>query len=172
MARGAGTFPSKSKEGGLQRYRKVQIATALFILLMFGAGEAALLRPPNYEVFPFYSWSMFALVPNETEQFYVFVTKDGETREFTRAKKWVGEAANSIVAFTVIQQYGRALLSGNKNQIEKWRRQFEENHMPDDLNYEVRYSKEDPMVRWQQERMTEAPAWPDMKVVGGREGEP
>jgi hypothetical protein len=140
----------------------------LFILLMFGAGEAALLRPPNYEVFPFYSWSMFALVPNETEQFYVFVTKDGETREFTRAKKWVGEAANSIVAFTIIQEYGKALLAGNKNEIVKWRRQFEGNHMPDGLGYEVRYCKGDPLARWQQERIAEVPAWPEMKVVGGR----
>lgn len=172
MEREPGKAPDKSKvAGGMRRYRRLQILVATVFLVMFAAGEAALLRPPTYEVFPFYSWSMFALVPNKTEQFYVFVTKDGETREYTRAKKWVRDA-NSVVAYTVIQQYGNALKSGNKKEIAKWRRQFEENHMPDDLGYEVRYGNGDPMARWQQERVAEIPVWPDMTVVGGREAIP
>lgn len=167
-----GVVSVKSRSSGLKRYRRLQITAAGTFLVMFLAGEAALLRPPTYEVFPFYSWSMFALVPNETEQFYVFVTKDGETREFTRAKKWVGDSANSIVAFSVIQQYGKALLSGNKKEIANWRRQFEESHIPGDLFYEVRYSKGDPMDRWQRERLAETPVWPEMRVVGRREVAP
>jgi hypothetical protein len=173
MAREPGKTPDKSKAArGMRRYRRLQGAVAGILLVMFVAGEAALLRPSTYEVFPFYSWSMFALVPNKTEQFYVFVTKDGVTREYTRAKKWLGESANSVIAYTVIQQYGKALRSGNKKEIANWRRQFEENHIPDDLDYEVRYSKEDPMVRWRQERMTEVPVWAEMTVVGGREVAP
>lgn len=170
IGRGPGKGPDKSKASeSMRRYRRLQAAVAGILLMMFVAGEAALLRPPTYEMFPFYSWSMFALVPNKTEQFYVFVTKDGVTREYTRAKKWVGESANSVIAYTVIQQYGKALRSGNKKEIANWRRQFEENHIPDDLIYEVRYGKGDPMVRWHQERMKEVPVWPEMTVVGGRE---
>ncbi len=172
MERRPGTTPGKSSRGGVQRYRKLKALVAAVFVVMFVAGETALLRPPTYEVFPFYSWSMFALVPNETGQFYVFVIKDGEMREYTRAKKWVGEAANSVIAYTVIQQYGKALRSGNKNEIATWRRQFEENHIPDGLVYEVRYSKGDPMVRWQQERVADVPVWPKMTVVGGREVAP
>lgn len=164
--------PDKSKlPEAMRRYRRLKRVVAGILLVMFLAGEAALLRPPTYEVFPFYSWSMFALVPNETGQFYVFVTKDGETREYTRAKKWVADA-NSITAYTVIQQYGKALSSGNKKEIAAWRRQFEENHIPDGLFYEVRYSRSDPMTRWRQERLADVPAWPEMTVVGGREVAP
>ncbi len=169
----AGAAPGKSDvPEGVRRYRRLKGAVAGILLVMFVAGEVALLRPPTYEVFPFYSWSMFALVPNKTEQFYVFVTKDGVTREYTRAKKWLGESANSVIAYTVIQHYGKALRSGNQKEIATWRRQFEENHITDELAYEVRYSKGDPMVRWQQERMADVPVWPEMTVVGGREVTP
>lgn len=172
VGREPGTAPGKSRvPEGLRGYRRLKGVVAGVVLLVFVAGEAALLRPPTYEVFPFYSWSMFALVPNESDQFHVFVTKDGETREYTRAKKWVADA-NSITAYTVIQQYGKALRSGNVQEIAKWRRQFEENHLPPGLGYEVRHSRGDPMVRWRRERVADKPEWPEMTVLGGREEAP
>ncbi|MFQ3670803.1 MAG: hypothetical protein SNJ84_05035 [Verrucomicrobiia bacterium] len=130
----------------------MKLGVAVFGTAIFVLGEVALLFPPSHEIFPFYSWSMFALVPGEKDQFYVLVeTPEGEV-EFTRGGPGI-RGAQSVVAYNVMQRLGRALKAGNQEETERWRRQFEENFLVEGTRYRVVHRRVDPLIRWQEERL-------------------
>ncbi len=132
--------------------RRMQLGIAAFGAVIFVVGELALLRPPAYEVFPFYSWSMFALVPGEKEQFYVVVEGPDGPIEFTRGGPGiVGQP--TVVAYNVIQKFGRAARSGDAGELALWRDQFERANLAAGTRYQLVHRKVDTMVRWREERL-------------------
>jgi hypothetical protein len=132
-------------------YRRIQLAVVVFLSAMLVLGLSALMRPPSYEIFPFYSWSMFALVPGEKDQFYAMVGNDGAWVEFTRAGGLVYQA-QSVVAYNVIQKLGRAALENDSEGVANWRQQFEKNYLPPGTSFQIQHRRVDPLTRFQQER--------------------
>lgn len=132
--------------------RRMLLGVTGFALVIFVLGELALLRPPSHEIFPFYSWSMFALVPGEKDQFYVLVDTPEGPVEFTRGGPGI-RGAHSVVAYNVIQKLGRAATSGDRADLDTWREQFERTNLEPGTRYRVLHRRVDPLTRWREERL-------------------
>lgn len=99
----------------MQKYKHFKIA-ALWCLAGYffvGLGTLAL---PGREVIPFYSWFLFAEVPNHVVQYDILILEMPdrvlpEPLPFGQAKNIVGKR-QSISAHSMIQELGRLLESG------------------------------------------------------------
>jgi hypothetical protein len=138
---------------GKQRaaWRKQQLGVSLLLGLFFLLGFAALLRE-NKELFPFYSWSMFGLVPQTGECYRIVLTQvPGRALAgdlpFQEADEWV-TGAHSVVAAHVLIKLGRALEDNDAEKVALWRRQFETNYLRVGTHYKLVRDFSNPVERW------------------------
>ncbi|GAB4245906.1 MAG: hypothetical protein OHK005_11530 [Candidatus Methylacidiphilales bacterium] len=150
--------------------RRIQLGVATFATAIFCLGELALLRPPSYEFFPFYSWSMFALVPGKREIFYVLVETPHGKVDFKQGGAGIRNQ-HSVVAYNLIQKLGRAAAAGDAAEVAAWRGQFEKSHLEAGTRYRVVMWREDAMARWRVERRGSGLP-DDLPVVWQGEAEP
>jgi hypothetical protein len=116
---------------------------------MFFIGEAALLNSKgNYEWFPFYSWSMFALVPQE-EVTYRLTTHPISAEAVQTARK-----TRNLQEFHLIQKLGRAIEEEDLLSIAELRQTLEGNHLHGNLVYEISRLKQDPLELWNSQLAT------------------
>ncbi len=137
----------------LKPYRKTQTILLIFLALMFLVGGAALTNSKgNYEWFPFYSWSMFALVPQE-ETIYRLTVQHPEQPEalidFRQAQGLVNEP-DSLPAYHLIQKIGNAIERQNLTEMEELRTAFDNRYLPAGILYQVWKTREDPLTAWKQ----------------------
>jgi|GEM_PF-5539198 len=136
----------------LNAYRRAQAILTVFLAAMFFVGAAALTNSKgNYEWFPFYSWSMFALVPQEETIYRLRVIDPENTQnliDFRQAGQLVHEPG-SLPAYHLIQKMGKAITSGQQYQLSELRAAFDTNYLPTGTAYQMIQTREDPLSAWQ-----------------------
>jgi len=132
----------------LNRARWIGITT---LATMFILGEAALLNPKgNYEWFPFYSWSMFALVPDVERNYLVKVAKPESTAVDFRTAGGLVQNPRSLEAYHLIQRWGRSVEKGDSTEAEPLRQAFEDRYLRPGTRYRLHARTEDPLSLWKE----------------------
>lgn len=133
----------------LSQYRRSQTILTGFLALMFLVGGAALTNSKgNYEWFPFYSWSMFALVPQEETNYRVLIqNSSGRWVDFRLAEHLV-RTPDSLQAYHLIQKMGKALEAGQVPEATTFRHSFEESFLKKGTRYAIYRFQEDPLTIW------------------------
>ena len=135
----------------MKTYRWRKWGGVLFLLLMLVVGYSAIPFKGN-ELFPFYSWSMFSLVPGVKVGYTVFIRElNGQTYspavEFCHADG-LPIQVHSVVVYRNIQNLGMAFDSGNFKEFEELRDYFEKNYLPPLTRYALYRTKYDPLQQW------------------------
>ncbi|MGO9528414.1 MAG: hypothetical protein ACLPT4_08505 [Verrucomicrobiia bacterium] len=132
-------------------YRIWRAWVALFLAgyLVLGLATLAL---PRQEVFPCYSWFLFALVPGREYQYAVRLQevrgqKLGEPVLFQDADNFVDEPHNVMVR-DLVQQWGAAVENGRLDEQARLRRVMEKDYLPTPCRYELVVLTCEPLTRW------------------------
>ena len=135
----------------MSAYRILRGWVALFLSGYFALGLLTLLLPRR-EVFPVYSWCLFALVPGQ-ESRYVLRLQEVQGKKF--AEPVLYQEADSLVAdphsVTVrdlVQRFGLAVEKGQVREQLRIRRMMEKDHLPPACRYELVVITYDPLIRW------------------------
>ncbi|MDE1171170.1 MAG: hypothetical protein PW734_08195 [Verrucomicrobium sp.] len=128
--------------------------SAAGLALLLGLGLASL-KTAQQEVFPIYSWFLFAVVPNGKTTYQVLIERVG-TRSvvppqfYTQAGDVMGNP-HSIVAYKIIQRLGKACRKGKAEEIIRQRALLEAN-LPPQTTYDVVRIHSDPVEQWRTRR--------------------
>ncbi len=132
-------------------YRIWRAWVALFLAGYFVLGLATLALP-RQEVFPCYSWFLFALVPGRESQYAVRLQevrgqKLAEPVLFQDADNFVDEPHNVMVR-DLVQQWGAAVENGRLDEQARLRRVMEKDYLPTPCRYELVVLTYEPLTRW------------------------
>jgi hypothetical protein len=132
-------------------YRIWRTWVALFLAGYFVLGLATLALPRG-EVFPCYSWFLFALVPGQESQYAVRLEevrgqKLAEPVLFQDADNIVDEP-HSVTARELVQRLGAAVENGQTDEQLRLRRVLEKNYLPTPCRYELVVMTYEPLTRW------------------------
>ncbi|MEM6886237.1 MAG: hypothetical protein AAF571_14530 [Verrucomicrobiota bacterium] len=149
-------------------FRRTQTILTIFLAAMFLVGMAALTNPKgNYEWFPFYSWSMFGLVPQEEAIYRLMIEDAGPGSQFDYKLidfRMAGDQVNepdSLAAYHLIQKIGKAVTAGQSDEIAKLRAAFDASYLKAGTIYFIFESREDPLSAW-----TDPLSYSDAKFIG------
>ncbi len=108
---------------------------------------------PRREVFPFSSWSMFALVPNRLSEYDLLLHGTaGQPQEPPRSlnqSRGLVHAPHSVVTHQLVQQFGQAVEGNDPTLAEGIRRQVEEQFAVAHVRYDLIQVAYRPVPRWQ-----------------------
>lgn len=138
----------------MRSYRRLLLASLAGVVCLAAAGLASL-ATEQQEVFPFYSWFLFALVPGGQTTYQVLIEKVNGVplpvpRFYNQAPEVAGNA-HSVVAFKVIQRLGKACRNADLAGIAT-QRAFLEANLPPGTGYEVVSFRSDPIAQWRTRR--------------------
>jgi hypothetical protein len=96
-------------KGSIRKYRRTRRGVAFFLAFYFIVGLGTLLLPTR-EVFPFYSWFLFALVPQGEPHYELILYEvNGQSldppRRYQEAESWVS-SPHSVTVYKLTQQIG------------------------------------------------------------------
>lgn len=121
------------------------------ILIYFSVGMASFLTAKK-EIFPFFSWSLFSVVPNPSPHYEIIIHQHNGKK--LASPKSLYEAPSSIVnrssagAKFVIRDLGKAYLEDNKEEVIRLRTLLEKNFLKGNIKYELVSQVYDPIKRW------------------------
>ena len=132
-------------------YRNCRAWVTLFLAGYFALGLSTLALPRS-EVFPCYSWFLFALVPGRESQYAIRLEevrgqKLAEPVLFQDADNFVDEP-HSVTARDLVQQLGAAVEKGQIEEQLRLRRVMERNYLPTPCRYELIVLTYEPLIRW------------------------
>lgn len=135
----------------LKSYKRMQQA-AFALLLFYFCGGLATLAVPGREVFPIYSWFLFALVPQNEARFEILIveTKDGVLEEPLPWNRAHGEVfqPDSISVYHLIQALGRAVSERDEMEEARLRGAIEMYVLRKPMRYRLVSSLYHPIKRW------------------------
>jgi hypothetical protein len=117
----------------IREYRRARRGIALFLAIYFVVGLGTLLLPAR-EIFPFYSWFLFALVPQGAAHYELILRAvDGKRldppRRYQEAEGLVG-SPHSVTVYKLTQQIGATNDARARELLEKdW--------LPPNTRYEI-----------------------------------
>jgi hypothetical protein len=137
----------------MQTYRRLQSLGIGFLVLYFVVGLASL-ATPRQEIFPIYSWFLFATVPNQDEKYDVRIYSVGHYKMETPVFYNDGAAnivldPHSITAYKIIQKMGEAYTRDQMKEFRRYRKLFEKNALWSNTDYEIVKVSYDPIQRWE-----------------------
>ena len=135
----------------MRAYRITQRWVTLFLTGYFVGGLLMLLHPRE-EVFPVYSWFLFALVPQQ-RTLYAVVLHEAEGQPLRQPRTYQEAAGivrdpHNVVVHQLIQQLGAAVEKRDAAQVTEFRRLLETNYLPARSRYEVAKISYEPLRRW------------------------
>lgn len=134
----------------MREYRRIRKLISWFLAAYFAGGLLTLLHP-EMEVFPVYSWFLFALVPQSGPQFGLLLHRvNSQDVEPPRLYQETGDlisTSHSVTVFKLTQQLGAAL-EGNSPDKTRYRELLEKNWLPPHSAYELVKLNADPVTRW------------------------
>ena len=140
--------------------RLTKIGFICFAIFSSIFGTYTYIQNDRVEIFPFFSWDLFWVVPSYKQEYVVHLLEaNGETFEspllFNEAGKYLPQA-NSINAVTLIQTLGNAIESDDEN-AEQYRLQFEALYLSHltSVTYELAFRKYDPLKLYQEGKIDE-----------------
>ena len=132
-------------------YRILRGWVALFLAGYFALGILTLLLPGE-EVFPCYSWFLFALVPGRESSYALRLL---EVRGQKLAKPVLFQEADGLVASPhdvtvrdLVQDFGSAVEGGRTEEQQRIREILEKNRLPNPCRYELVVVTYDALARW------------------------
>jgi hypothetical protein len=143
----------------MKKYRRLQAALIALVVGTFALGMVSAVRPGG-EIFPFASWFLFALVPQQVTSYEIRVTKWGD-QTFEPSKPLIQvdglvRSPQSSVVYQLVQRYGRAVESGNAAERDAaWRLLQARFSSSDGLRYELVKLSYDPMERAQGKQLVQ-----------------
>jgi hypothetical protein len=135
-----------------RRYRFTCAAIPLFVCVYVATALGRELEPGQTEIFPFASWSLFTLVPNEVHDYaFRLLAVDENVISpifYEESGELFGNARNHA-AHVTIDLIGRATASGNEAAADEIRRRFELMYFPEarSVRYELTERVYDPLER-------------------------
>ena len=132
-------------------YRILRGWVTFFLAGYFALGLLTLLLPRR-EIFPLYSWFLFALVPGQESQYAVRLQevsgrKLAEPVLYQDADNLVADP-HSVTVRELVQQFGLAVEKGRVREQLRIRRMMEKDHLPSSCRYELVIVTYDPLIRW------------------------
>ena len=132
-------------------YRILRGWVTIFLAGYFAVGLSTLLLPRR-EVFPVYSWFLFALVPGQESRYALRLQevrgqKLAEPVLYQNADGLVADP-HSVTVRELVQQFGLAVEKGRVREQLRIRRMMEKDHLPSPCRYELVIITYDPLVRW------------------------
>jgi hypothetical protein len=145
----------------MKRYRLWQAWSALWLgsIALFGTilGLAG-----RHEIFPFYSWFLFAQVPGPTTRYTILLYSLGEGRplgeplRLEQAGPDQVPRPHSVAAAHLVQELGRAWRRGDQQELWRLRRVLESTYLPPSCRYALVRFQNDPLEQWRgQQRSTD-----------------
>lgn len=134
----------------MKTYWKWQKLLTLFLILYFVGGLLSLLTPKQ-EIFPLYSWFLFAKVPSKEEK-YALLIVSSQSKNLVKPI-FFEEAGNtvkyssSISAQRVIQMLGEGFEKRREEQVQTSKKILEERFLHPDTTYQLMKIKYDPLER-------------------------
>lgn len=122
----------------------------MFLAAYFIGGILTLLNP-GQEVFPVYSWFLFALVPPSLPQYGLLLHDvNGRAVEpprlYQEAEGFIA-MPHDFTPYQLTQQLGAAI-EGRQQREDRYREVLEKNWLPPATRYEVVRINADPIARW------------------------
>lgn len=134
----------------MREYRRTRKFISWFLTAYFTGGLLTLLLP-KAEVFPVYSWFLFALVPQSGSQYGLLLHEvNGRPIEpphlYQEAEDGI-PSPHSVTVFKLTQQLGTAV-ERNSPEKKRCRELLEKNWLPPQTQYELVKLNADPIARW------------------------
>lgn len=149
--------------GERKRLRDTQRVLVAALAVYLAVAVCRELQPGRSEIFPFASWSLFSLVPNETSDFSLRVLElDGRALDpppyLEDAWAILPQAANHV-ARNAVDRLGRAVVADDEAGAAATRRTLESLHLGSHrIVYELVRRRYDPLERWRTGRIRHAEA--------------
>lgn len=142
----------------MREYRLLKLFIFAFLLLYFVGGLAAkTLRLHGDEFFPVFSWFLFERVPFMRQQYAVQILSSYDRKLpepvfFAKAKGLVPDP-ESITAYILIQDLGRAIAKKQPTKIANLRLAFEENYLFPSTDYKIVEIAYNPIDRFKNDQL-------------------
>jgi hypothetical protein len=135
----------------MSAYRIWRTWVAIFLVGYFGLGIPTIVLPQQ-EVFPCYSWFLFALVPGQESDYAIRLQevrgqKLAEPLLFQNADGFVGNP-HSVTMRELVRQFGTAVEKGRTNEQLRLREVIEKGYLPIPCRYELVVMTYEPLTRW------------------------
>ena len=120
----------------MAEYRRLKILIiAILISYSFLGVVLQLFISGRNEIFPVFSWALFAKVPNKIDEYSIrIISVNGKPLQkvvsYNNASRWFTKS-NSVNAYYTIQTLGRAVSSGNAVKVQEIRKYFEPLYLGD-----------------------------------------
>jgi hypothetical protein len=135
----------------MRSYRKLKRFLAGFLLFVFVGGLLTLLVP-RQEIYPIYSWFLFALTPNAKTRYALQILEYQnqllDPPLFYEEAGYLVPKPRSITLVKIAQFWGRAVEQGDETAENKNRALFESNFLPGASRYALMRVHYDPIARW------------------------
>jgi len=140
----------------MSSYKALRSFVGWFLLLYFLGGVAASRVPrrilPHGEVFPVFSWFLFAKVPQHAERFGLRIHQsegiDLDPPLFFEEAIGIVHHPHDVTAQRIIQRLGKAEQRGKQAAVQRMRALLEEIYLPPGTRYELVNVISDPLHRW------------------------
>ncbi len=136
----------------MKRYRILQRGLFWLLALYFAAGLSMKQVVGRGEIYPVFSWALFAKVPNERTVFALRIfAYDGAPLEsdfFYEEAEGIVPEPHSIAAQHAIRRLGAAATRGTKEEEAEARRLLERLYLKTDMRYEIVRVRYEPRNRW------------------------
>ncbi|HZV36729.1 MAG TPA: hypothetical protein VFB72_19285 [Verrucomicrobiae bacterium] len=134
----------------MRAYRRIRIFISWFLSAYFAMGLLMLLRP-DMEIFPVFSWFLFARVPQSGAQFGLLLHQVNSRKiEPPRLYQEAGDlvpTAHSVTVYKLAQELGAAI-EKNSPETTRCRDLLEKDWLPPQSSYELVKLNSDPVTRW------------------------
>ena len=104
------------------------------------------------EIFPFFSWNLFGHIPNKTNEYAIIVDVYNGTTvsppQLFQEAKGVVRQSSSIIAYYLIQDFGKAYERREMQKSERLRELFEANFIKAPAQYRLIRIIYNPLERW------------------------
>ncbi|MEM9400047.1 MAG: hypothetical protein AAF984_07535 [Verrucomicrobiota bacterium] len=122
------------------------------VLIAYFLGGILFLATPKKEIFPIFSWFLFALTPNPDAEFNIRIIEyEGKAITPARLYNEAGDqvkSANSIKVPVLADAMGKAIEKHDLQAFERARKVFENTFLIHPSTYELVEITYDPMKRW------------------------
>jgi hypothetical protein len=114
---------------------------------------------PGREIYPFFAWDLFSIIPNPKERYDLYIISYGDKKYDDPINYFSG--ANLIFRqksgyptqfYNIIQNLGRAIETDNSREINKNKEKIESIFHPYSFKYEIRTGTYDPVEYWKSKR--------------------
>jgi hypothetical protein len=146
----------------MKTYRRLQLWIAIILIAYASLGSVIRSVRASREIFPIFSWELFAYVPNEGQEYGLKITAinnqllDSPLYFEEAVQQWGVSDSVAATAFSHIQALGQAIVQGDAQRIQEARSNLETLYsgMGKNIRYEIIIRSFDVLEHWKTGRFT------------------